>query len=210
MVIFILAFYRRLMNKIVKFKPRGKRKFKLPDSWQRHIRKPKQPRIWQGALTAALIGTLIGIKSLDLGGMPLSFLSTSPALQSSAPVSTQSAPICGDDSGATCVVDGDTIHVAGERIRLLGIDAPELPGHCAIGRNCAPGDPFASTNNLARLMGIGPLDIQRVGTDRFGRTLALVKAGDVDLSCGQLRGGFAIYKPQWDNGGRLAARCPGI
>lgn len=198
------------MGKIIKFKPFRKRKFKLPGSWQPYIGKRKQPRMWQGAVAAALIGTLIGIKSNDIGGMPLSFLNASPAAQSPAPISTQSVAICGNEGGDTCVVDGDTIRVSGEHIRLLGIDAPELPGHCAIGRDCAPGDPFASTNNLARLMGSGPLDIERVGTDRYGRTLALVKAGDADLSCGQLRDRFAIYKPQWDNGGRLAARCPGI
>lgn len=198
------------MGKIIKFKPFRKRKFKLPGSWQPYMGKHKQPRIWQGAVAAALIGTVIGIKSNDIGGMPLSFLNASPAAQSPALVSTQSVAICGNEGGVTCVVDGDTIRVSGERIRLLGIDAPEMPGHCAMGRDCVPGDPFASTNNLARLMGSGPLDIERVGMDHYGRTLALVKAGNVDLSCGQLRNGFAIYKPRWDNGGRLATRCLGM
>jgi endonuclease YncB( thermonuclease family) len=46
------------------------------------------------------------------------------------------------------VTDGDTIRCGDERIRLLGIDAPELPGHCRSGRNCAPGDPYASTSSL--------------------------------------------------------------
>lgn len=41
-------------------------------------------------------------------------------------------------------------------------------------------------------------------------TIALVKAGDVDVSCAQLIDGFALYKPAWDNGGALAARCPAI
>lgn len=42
------------------------------------------------------------------------------------------------------VTDGDTIRCGAERIRLLGIDAPELPGHCRSGRACAPGDPYGS------------------------------------------------------------------
>src|ERR1700712_1173347 len=46
------------------------------------------------------------------------------------------------------VVDGDTLRCGNERVRLLGIDAPELPGHCRIGRACAPGDPYASTASL--------------------------------------------------------------
>lgn len=40
-------------------------------------------------------------------------------------------------SGCT-VTDGDTIRCNGERIRLLGIDTPELPGHCRQGRVAYP------------------------------------------------------------------------
>jgi len=69
--------------------------------------------------------------------------------------------------------DGDTIRCGDERIRLLGIDAPELPGHCRVGRDCAPGDPHASTNNLKAAMS-GSLTIKRIGEDHYGRTLALV------------------------------------
>jgi endonuclease YncB( thermonuclease family) len=51
------------------------------------------------------------------------------------------------------VVDGDTIHACGYRVRLAAIDAPELPGHCNPGRRCTPGDGWASKANLARLIG---------------------------------------------------------
>lgn len=107
------------------------------------------------------------------------------------------------------VVDGDTLHCDGGRVRLLGIDAPELPGHCAEGRDCAPGDPYESTRSLEAGMGNGSsLKIENVGTDRYGRTLALVKGQGGDLSCWQLAHGEAIYKPKWDNGGLVAAACP--
>jgi endonuclease YncB( thermonuclease family) len=39
-------------------------------------------------------------------------------------------PSSADVSGAPTVIDGDTIVVAGERIRLQGIDAPELHQGC--------------------------------------------------------------------------------
>lgn len=113
----------------------------------------------------------------------------------------------GDSQTAQCrVVDGDTLDCAGERVRLLGIDAPELPGHCAANRQCAPGDPFESTRSLQSAM-TGNLRFTRVGTDRYGRTLALVAGRTGDLSCWQLAHHEAIYKPQWDNDGRLAAIC---
>lgn len=107
---------------------------------------------------------------------------------------------------ALIVVDGDTLRCGSERIRLLGIDAPELPGHCRRGRVCAPGDPWASSRSLAAAIR-GRATIERVGLDRYGRTLAMVAVNGLDLSCHQLAAGQAIYKPNWDDGGRVAQRC---
>ena len=106
------------------------------------------------------------------------------------------------------MIDGDTLRCGDERVRLLGIDAPELPGHCQQGRHCAPGDPLASTRSLRAALLLGPIVIRRIGTDRYGRTLALVNAGRTDLSCWQLLQRQAIYKPYWDDGGALARICP--
>jgi hypothetical protein len=103
-------------------------------------------------------------------------------------------------------IDGDTLRCGSERIRLLGIDAPELPGHCHPGRQCAPGDPVASKRRLASGLR-GRATIERVGLDHYGRTLALVRVNGHDLSCHQLAGGLAVYKVHWDNGGRVAATC---
>lgn len=108
----------------------------------------------------------------------------------------------------TCTAtDGDTIRCGRERVRLIGIDAPELPGHCRTGRNCAPGDPWASKAALARLLRSGPITLERHGFDHYGRTLAFAFAGRIDLSCAQLRAGQAIYVARWDDGGHLAATC---
>jgi len=114
------------------------------------------------------------------------------------------------DTATNCrVVDGDTLHCDGGRIRLLGIDAPELPGHCAVGRDCAPGDPYESTRSLSDGLGDGArVRVENAGTDRYGRTLAMVMGRRGDLSCWQLQHHAAIYKPRWDNDGRVAALCP--
>lgn len=109
---------------------------------------------------------------------------------------------------AVCVaIDGDTLRCSEiGRIRLLGIDAPEMPGHCRRGRTCAPGDPEVSKQALAKLTARGVV-ISPVTRDRYGRTVAQVYAGDKNLACEQLRRGMAIYKPRWDNGRRLAKEC---
>ena len=121
-----------------------------------------------------------------------------------------SAPAAVGEIVSDCrATDGDTIRCGDERIRLLAIDAPELPGHCRRGRKCAPGDPVASTESLRAAM-VGTLRIDRVGTDHYGRTLATVVSDRGDLSCWQLSRGQVIYRRDWDDGGRVAATCPKV
>ena len=94
--------------------------------------------------------------------------------------------------------DGDTLRCNGRSVRLLGIDAPELPGHCRRGRVCAPGDPRASKAALAIAAMAGPATLRHFNVDRYGRSVALVTVAGRDLSCQQLTTGRAIYKPLWD------------
>lgn len=56
----------------------------------------------------------------------------------------------------------------------------------------------------------GRATIQRLGFDRYGRTIAAVRVGGRDLSCQQLAGGNARYVRRWDNGGLISATCPGL
>lgn len=107
------------------------------------------------------------------------------------------------------VVDGDTLRCGGERIRLVGIDAPEMPGHCRPGRDCVPGDPYAATASLSGMVR-STMPIQRYGEDKYGRTIAALEGTDGDLSCAQLRDGSAIYKPRWDDSLHVARTCPGV
>jgi micrococcal nuclease len=104
------------------------------------------------------------------------------------------------------IVDGDTLRCGSTRIRLLGIDAPEIE-HCPRWRTCAPGDGQASKRSLIAALRNGRLSYQPVTHDRFGRIVAVVWAGGVNLSCWQLKQGQAMYKPHWDNGGTIARDC---
>lgn len=104
-------------------------------------------------------------------------------------------------------IDGDTLDCDGERIRLNGIDAPEMPGHCRAGRACVPGDPIASRDHLQRALDRGNIEIERIKRDRYGRTIAQVTADGYDLSCIQIGDGNGVYVERWDEGGRTNAAC---
>jgi endonuclease YncB( thermonuclease family) len=163
------------------------------------LRDPRRGRGLRLSLGVAILyGTGGGSGSLGA----TSVLAGSPAKIAEQHVTNAPQPLQG------CrVIDGDTLRCGAEQVRLLAIDAPEVPGHCGRGRRCAPGDPLASTRSLEQAA-VGALTIQRVGKDRYGRTLALVTARVGDLSCYQLRARMAVYRRQWDNGERVARICP--
>jgi micrococcal nuclease len=71
------------------------------------------------------------------------------------------------------VIDGDTLALGGERIRIIGLDAPERPGRCA--REAMLGQRAAE--RLAALLADGAR-VERRGRDRRRRTLAIVRTAD--------------------------------
>lgn len=91
------------------------------------------------------------------------------------------------------VIDGDTIHCNGERVRLTNIDAPELPGHCSQGRRCVSGNPDRARDMLTRLTR-GVVVCRSAGRDRYGRVLATCESAGRDLSCAMVESGNAIER----------------
>ena len=105
--------------------------------------------------------------------------------------------ISGEDKFACSdpiIIDGDTLRCGSTRIRLSSIDAPEMPGHCRPGRECTPGDPYASTGNLQSLVSGQTVECRQVDTDHYGRAVARCSVQGQDLSCAQVEGGFAVNR----------------
>jgi len=75
------------------------------------------------------------------------------------------------------VVDGDTISLGREKIRIVGIDAPEMKGACTNEIVLAR----AAKAKLAELLGGRTIVIAREGRDRYRRTLARVEADGRDV-----------------------------
>lgn len=101
-----------------------------------------------------------------------------------------------DVSGHAVVVDGDTIEVAGERVRLHGIDAPESRQLCSVGGNdwrCGESAALALADEADGRTVVCKGD-QR---DRYGRIIAVCFAGETDLNAMMVREGFALAYRQY-------------
>jgi endonuclease YncB( thermonuclease family) len=94
-------------------------------------------------------------------------------------------------SGAARAVDGDTLVVSGERVRLLGIDAPELDQTCALdGKAWACGAwARAALRDLVRGSDVV---CSTDGRDRFDRLIGRCRIGDRDLGGTLVRNGAAF------------------
>ena len=96
-------------------------------------------------------------------------------------------------TGRAVIVDGDTFSLAGEKIRLVGIDAPEsFNSRCE--RELDLG--LKAKQGLRQLLDEGSIELDRDGKDRYGRTLALVFVDGRDIGAAMIREGFALpYRP---------------
>lgn len=96
-----------------------------------------------------------------------------------------------DVIGAVQVIDGDTIEVAGERVRLHGIDAPESRQTCdvaGVGWACGR----TATAFLASATAGHEVTCKGDKRDRYGRRIAVCYVGDDDLNARMVRDGWAL------------------
>ena len=94
--------------------------------------------------------------------------------------------------GRASVIDGDTIEIHGERIRIHGVDAPEA------GQTCykADGTPWRCGQNaalaLSDFLGQSTVSCERLDTDRYGRMVAKCRAHRKDVGRWLVSSGWAM------------------
>lgn len=117
------------------------------------------------------------------------------------------APLPERVAGMARVLDGDTVEIAGDTIRLLHIDAPETGQSCDA-RPCGA----AATAHLGRLIAARPVVCTGDARDAYGRLLAVCHAGGRDLNRAMVADGHAMvfrrYGDTYDADER-AARAAG-
>ncbi len=98
--------------------------------------------------------------------------------------------LCGDGPRQTCVVDGDTFWLAGEKIRIADINAPETHG-AACPDELARGE--AATRRLTALLNAGAFELVAGprDVDRYGRLLRTVTRSGRSLGAQLVSEGLA-------------------
>lgn len=90
------------------------------------------------------------------------------------------------------VVDGDTLDIGGERIRLQNIDAPEVGTYAACPSEQRRG--AAAARHARRLLAnAADIRIDRHFSDVYGRTLARVRLDGRDMGLMMIQDGHARY-----------------
>jgi endonuclease YncB( thermonuclease family) len=88
------------------------------------------------------------------------------------------------------VIDGDTLRVGTERLRLINIDAPEMGNGaaCDAERQLAE----VAKQKMTEIVAGQQLQIRREGEDRFGRTLVYVRVRGADVGEMLIRAHVAV------------------
>ena len=89
------------------------------------------------------------------------------------------------------IIDGDTIHLNGEKIRFSGIDTPEIK------QTCTKNNEIIKCGILARellikIIANNKINCIREGKDQYKRTLAECFVNDLSLSSYLVKNGYAF------------------
>ena len=118
------------MAKVLRFRRgRGPWDMKPPPKWVKRRRPGSRLALGAALLGAAAVGALG--THLALGGKLPAFMQGTPVAGAVQSIVGKFA-LCSVAFGRDCVIDGDTIQVNGERVRMVDYDTPEISEpHCA-------------------------------------------------------------------------------
>lgn len=135
--------------------------------------------------SAALIGTAYGAGWLN-------GIWKSDQVQAAGAGERVSFSFCHVGAGYNCVVDGDTIWLQGQKIRIADIDAPETHDYrCPSEKEL--GD--RATGRLEELLESGPITLQNIDRDEdtYGRKLRIVLVNGESVGDTLVSEGLARY-----------------
>lgn len=94
--------------------------------------------------------------------------------------------------GPFYAIDGDTLAAGAERLRLIGIDAPEADQSCGGGGNKAWTCGDAARDALSKFASSPNAQCSGSARDRYGRVLVRCRLGEADINAELVRQGMAV------------------
>ncbi|THK38600.1 thermonuclease family protein [Ensifer sp. MPMI2T] len=174
----------------------GKRKFRIING--AGARRPA-PRRWFGFGRSANVAPRSGFEGR--GGMMggwifLILLSIGAYVAAKLPPTEWT--VTAELQGAATASDGDSLRLDGRRIRLEGIDAPEISQTCRRGE--ATWDCGGEARERLKTLISGLATACRLhGHDRYGRDLGVCEAGQRDLGREMVLSGYAVSYGRYQN-----------
>ncbi|SHM83595.1 thermonuclease family protein [Bradyrhizobium lablabi] len=114
------------------------------------------------------------------------------------------AATAADLTGQATVIDGDTIEIHGQRVRLWGIDAPESDQLCRNDDSEQYRCGQKAANDLDTFIAHRPVECVEVDRDRYRRAVAVCAVAGVDLAEWLVKNGLALDWPQYSKGAYAA------
>jgi endonuclease YncB( thermonuclease family) len=97
-----------------------------------------------------------------------------------------------DLSGQARVIDGDTIELKGQKVRLYGIDAPESDQDCYTAKDKAYQCGRLATGELTKLIGGKKVTCKGGKLDRYGRLVSTCYFQGIDINQQMVLNGWAL------------------
>ena len=94
-------------------------------------------------------------------------------------------------TGDAIVIDGDTLEIGGRRVRLEGIDAPEMAQSCQTSNGSPWRCGLTAQQKLIEITRGQTVACDAAGTDKYGRTLAVCFVEGEDINATLVRQGVA-------------------